>query len=100
MTIRKGIIVSFSGSWGSGLGILKIKDAETGTIESVPCENATTVRALQAAFGDTITSGHSANGNGYKGQEIFWAMDDMGLVLAGFQPVDMASDELIAAYEN
>lgn len=52
---------------------------------SVPCENAPTVRALQAAFGDFITAGHTACGRGSVGQWIFYDVDDLGM-LDGFTP--------------
>jgi len=85
--IKKGKLIQFHGSWGSGLGYLEIEDSETGEHELVPCDNGTTVRALEAAFGDVITEGHTANGDGYKGQEVYWSYDEFGLVLEGFTPV-------------
>jgi hypothetical protein len=84
--IYKGEIVNFSGSWGSGLGYLKIKDDRTGKEQSIPCENSQTVRSLESCFGNVISEGHCANGEGYKGKVIYWAWDDMGLVLGGFYP--------------
>ena len=100
MTIRKGKIVNFIGSWGSGIAQLAIEDSETGNIEFVPCDNGPTVRALEDAVGEVITPGHTANGSGYKGKEVFWAWDEMGLMMAGFMPVEMASNSLIEDYEN
>ena len=88
MEIRKGKLVQFRGSWGSGLGILEIEDSETGECEHVPCDNGATVRALEAAFGNTITPAHTANGDGYKGREVYWSLDEFGLVLEGFTPVE------------
>lgn len=99
MDIRKGTLLQFSGSWGSGMGLLHIQDSDTLAVESVPCENAPTVRALEACFGNVITPGHTASGDGYKGREVYWSCDEMGLMLAAFTPVEDASDELIAAYE-
>ena len=87
MEIRKGRLIQFQGSWQSGLGSLEIEDSETGAHEFVPCDNGATVRALESAFGDVITDGHTANGNGYKGQEVYWSLDELGLVLEGFTPV-------------
>ena len=87
MEIRKGKLIQFRGSWGSGLAVLEIEDSETGAHELVPCDNGATVRALEAAFGDVITQGHTANGDGYKGQEVYWSYDELGLVLEGFTPV-------------
>lgn len=98
--IYKGKIRGFGGSWLSGLGFLLIEDSDTHTIESVPCENSSTVRALESAFGNVITEGHTANGNGYKGQEIFWSYDEAGIVLGGFTPVGEASDELVLMHKN
>jgi hypothetical protein len=95
--IRKGTLLSFSGSFGSGLGTLDIRDAKTKKIDSVPCDNGPTVRALEAAFGDTITAGHRANGNGYKGWVVYWVVDDVG-VLAGFTPAGEATEKLRKAY--
>ena len=85
--MRTGTIVGLRGSWGSGIAILEIKDSETQEVEGIPCDNGATVRALQAAFGDTITPGHTANGQGYIGQDIRWVYDDLGLCLGGFAPV-------------
>ena len=88
MKIRKGKLIQFGGSWGSGLGTLEIEDSETGVPELVPCDNGATVRALEAAFGNVITDGHTANGGGYKGREVYWSLDELGLVLEWFTPVE------------
>ena len=99
-TIYKGTILGFSGSWGSGIGYLKIKDSRTGKIKSVACENAETVRALQNAFGDTISEGHTVNPKGgYVGEEIYYQMESWG-TMAGFEPVYDASVEIEEAYEK
>jgi len=97
--IRKGKLIQFHGSWGSGLGTLEIEDSETGAHEHVPCDNGATVRALEAAFGNVITPVHTANGNGYKGQEVYWSYDEFGLVLASFTPVEDAPPELAEHYK-
>ena len=94
MEIRKGRLIQFHGSWGSGLGTLEIEDSETGECEHVPCDNGATVRALAAAFGNVITPVHTANGGGYKGQEVYWSYDEFGLVLEGFTPVEDGSPAL------
>jgi len=98
--IRKGKLIQFYGSCGSGLGYLEIEDSETGVHEHVPCDNGATVRALDTAFGDTITEAHTANGNGYKGQEVYWSYDEFGLVLSGFTPVEDASPEVVDCYNQ
>ena len=98
MEIRKGRLIQFHGSWGSGLGTLEIEDSETGACEHVHCDNGATIRALEAAFGNVITPVHTANGNGYKGREVYWSYDEFGFVLGGFTPVELASEELKAHY--
>jgi len=98
--IRKGRLTQFHGSWGSGLGVLEIEDSETGVPEFVHCDNGATVRALEAAFGNVITPVHTADGNGYKGKEVYWSYDEFGLVLAGFTPVEDASPELADCYKG
>ena len=80
-------INEFSGSWGSGIGYLNGLN-EKGKLISIPCENTTTVRNLEEAFGNVISQNHSVNGSGLKGKEIFYRFDDMGLVLAAFIPVE------------
>lgn len=85
--MNHGIIRQFKGSWLSGIAFISIEDCETGIVSAIPCDNAPTVRALQSAFGDTITDGHTANGNGYKGKEIYWDYDILGLVFGSFTPV-------------
>ena len=100
MEIRKGRLIQFYGSWLSGLGSLEIEDSETGIHEHVPCDNGATVRALEAAFGRVITPGHTANGDGYKGQEVYWSLDEFGLVLESFTPVEDASPELVNCYQK
>jgi len=98
--IRKGRLIQFCGSWGSGLGYLEIEDSETGVREHVPCDNGATIRALEAAFGSVITPGHAANGDGYKGREVYWSYDELGLVLEGFTPVEDAPPELADCYKT
>jgi len=100
MEIRKGRLIQLNGSWGSGLGTLEIEDSETGACEHIPCDNGATVRALEAAFGNVITPVHTANGNGYKGREVYWSYDELGLVLGGFTPVEDAPPEMVEHYKT
>jgi len=98
--IKKGRLIQFRGSWGSGLATLEIKDSETSAHELIPCDNGATVRALEAAFGDVITEEHTANGDGYKAREVYWSLDELGLVLEGFTPVEDAPPELVDCYQE
>jgi len=99
--IHKGKIVGFQGSWCSGLGFLLIKDSKTHALNSVPCDNAPTVRALETAFGNVVGNAHDVKcKGGHIGKEIYWTYDEMGLVLGGFIPVKGASEEVKRLYEN
>lgn len=99
MNVHKGKILGLKGSWLSGLAMLTV-ETETGAIKDIPCDNAPTVRALEAAYGNVIQPGHRFSMAAIKGKEIFYSLDDMGLVLAAFTPVEDASEELIEAYEE
>lgn len=80
MKAEQGTIVDFSGSWGSGVATLRVKvGRKTRTIY---CDNGPTVRALAAMFPNVIAPGHSVNVAALKGQEIRFAVDEIGL-LAG-----------------
>jgi len=94
--IQKGKIIGFKGSWLSGLAQLIVVN-EKGEHKSIPCDNAPTVRALNAAFGNVIASGHTVNQDAIKDKEIYYSV---GFVLEGFTPVEMASEELIETYEK
>jgi hypothetical protein len=100
MELRKGTIVGFRGNWGSGLGFLLIRDDETECVEDVPCENAATVRALDACFGGIVGEGHTVDANRFEenDMQIYWSYDELGLILDGFTPVGESErlDELYA----
>jgi hypothetical protein len=95
MEIMKDRIVALRGSWGSGLATLIMEGNQ------VFCENGPTVRAMDACFGNVIGEGHTIDNEkgGHVGREIFYSLDEMGITLGGFTPVEEASDELLAAYE-
>jgi len=78
-----GVIKDFRGSWGSGMATLVFED---GT--EVPCENAPTVRAFMRAFGASASPGHTFDVRQIRGKKIEYWLDDMGLALAGFRPLD------------
>ena len=98
--VRIGKIKDFNGHWMSGIASLAILDSETEQLEWIHCENASTVRALDACFGGIIQEGHSVSVEGIADQEIYWSLDDMGLIFESFTPVDDASQELIEFFEN
>jgi hypothetical protein len=81
MITLKGTIEGFHGSWMSGLGTL--------VIDGMPylCENAQTVRSLDACFGGVIAPGHTVNNKAIEGKEIIFSVDDTGILL-GFTPVE------------
>ena len=76
-----GRLEGFSGSWGSGIGFLIING------ERIPCDNAATVRALEACFGDVIAPGHTISSVSFKGREIVYAVDSLGM-LVDFLPIE------------
>jgi hypothetical protein len=80
--IKSGTITDFKGSWGSGIAMLYIDR------KPIPCENTTTVRALDSMFDGVITEGHSVNVEALKGKKIRWCYDDMGLMLGGIAPIE------------
>ena len=97
MEIKKGKIKDLQGSWGSGMAILVVETDEGR--ESLPCDNGPTVRALDSCFG-VIEPGHTFNIKNAVDKEIFYSMDELGLLLAGFTPVEDAPIELVEAYES
>jgi hypothetical protein len=81
-TVCRGRIERLIGSFGSGIATLVLDNAQ------VFCENAPTVRALEAAFGDVIGEGHTIDNEdgGHIGQEIVYGTD--GLILSFFVPAE------------
>lgn len=96
--MHKGSLVTFQGSWGSGLGFLHIRDAEDGKVRAVPCDNGSTVRALDAAFPGTIAAGHVVDTRAFAKREVYWDYDDLGLTLGWFVPVEDAPAEVEELY--
>jgi hypothetical protein len=96
MKVEKDRIVSLVGSWHSGLATLVLENGE------VFCDNGATVRALDAAYGNVIGEGHSIDNvnGGHVGKEIYYSLDEMGMLLEAFTPVEEASEELINIYEK
>jgi hypothetical protein len=76
----RGTITGWGSSWLSGLGWLLIDGRQ------VACNNTQTVRALDACFGNVITEDHQVNQEAIVGKEIYYGLDDLGL-LVGFVPV-------------
>ncbi len=97
--IKRGKIVGFSGSWQSGLATLTVENLDTGEVEHLPAESGPLGRALGAAF-DAIGPGHTIDNEAIRGEEIFYSMDEMGLILGGFSPVDYADESVWEAYEK
>lgn len=71
---RRGRIMGFYGSWMSGLATLAL---DTG---QVMCDNAPTVRALEAAFGGVIGPAHTASVKKIKGRSIYYKTDCIGIL--------------------
>lgn len=77
--VYTGTIGAFQGSWQSGLASLIVNGL------GIPCENTTTVRALEGCYGDVITDSHSVDNAAIKGKRIAFSLDNMGM-LDGFTP--------------
>ena len=98
--IKKGEILGFEGSWGSGIGYLLVRNLATGQIERCTCENAPTVRSLQAALGNAIGEGHTISQNaGFVGKIIYYGAGEW-LGVGWFCPEDEADFELTELYEK
>lgn len=103
MDVRKGKLKGFRGSWQSGLATLIIEDSETGCTEEILCENGATVRALEGCFGNVIGDAHCVKSDqkaGFYDEEVYWSMDELGLTMAGFTPVEEATEELVALFDQ
>jgi hypothetical protein len=85
-SMKHGVIDGFMGSWGSGLAHLIIDG------QPVPCDNAATVRALDACFGGVIAPGHTVSQDSIVGREIRYSVSPWG-VLETFSQVDDNSPE-------
>ena len=78
---QRGTIQGFGGNHLSGIGFLIVDG------KKIPCDNAPTVRALDAAFGGVIGPGHNVDNNTIRGKEIVYETDWLGL-LEWFVPAD------------
>lgn len=74
---KQGKIVSFNGSWSSGIAMLTI-ETEQG-LEHLYCDNAPTGRALNAMF-DCVGQGHCIDNSKIQGKEIVFTTDEMGML--------------------
>lgn len=79
---REGEIQDFAGSWGSGFATIRFTDGMT-----VTCENAPTVRCLDAMFGGVISPGHRVNVAALKGKQVVYGVDELG-ILEWIAPAD------------
>ena len=80
-------ILAFHGSWLSGLATLVVLLAN-GETQSIYCENAPTVRALDSCFGNVIRPDHTvAIPAELRDCEVVLSVDGMGTLLA-FTPVE------------
>lgn len=94
--VYRGVIEDVRGSWGSGLATLVLKDPD-GNMKEVYADNGPLIRSLDSAFGEVIQEGHTFSVGAVRGQELVYAMDDMGLCRAGFVPLaDWDGDEVPA----
>ena len=83
--LSEGVIRGFRGSHRSGVATL-IVETDDG-LDEVMCDNAQTVRSLDAAFGDCIGEGHTVNDSGFVGKRIRYDRGPVG-VLSWFIPIE------------
>lgn len=81
MEIHRGTISDLTGNPMSGIWMLHFEDGS-----SIPIESGSGVRALARAFGAREGSGDLMDK--IVGQTIDYVYDDMGLCMAGFNPVE------------
>jgi hypothetical protein len=80
-------ILAFRGNWLSGLAVLQVLLAN-GNTRFIHCENAPTVRALDACFGNIIGPNHTARIPAeVRKREVVLSVDGMGILLA-FTPLE------------
>jgi hypothetical protein len=77
MRSQTGTIKGFKGSWDSGIASLTVEQKD-GT-KTIYCDNAPTVRALDALFGNVI-DGHSVNLEAILGRKIRYALDESSIL--------------------
>lgn len=83
----RGRILVFHGSWSSGLAALEVLLAN-GETRSIYCENAPTIRALDACFGNVIRPNHTvAIPAEAQDRELVLTVDELGILLA-FTPIE------------
>ena len=76
----EGTIIGFRGSRDSRIAHLVVDGVD------VPCNNAATVRCLDACFDNFIIDGHACDVNAIIGKRIRYTVDDFA-VLDGLIPV-------------
>ena len=77
--VQEGTITGFRRSWANGIATLLVDG------RAIYCDNAPTVRALDACFG-CIADGHTIDVSLLIGQQIAYQVDDLGM-LTSFAPI-------------
>ena len=84
--MNRGKIVDLRGTWFSGLANI-VLETET-SIVTIPCDNAATVRALEAIFGNVIQEGHTVDVEAIRGKEIYYGLGKHAKALIWIRPVE------------
>jgi len=95
--IYKGTIKDFKGTWNSGIATL-ILLSDNNVENRVYCENASTVRALDAMFPGFIAEGHRANPDAIKDKVVFYSLE-YGFI-NWILPEEFADFEFIEQYNK
>ncbi len=75
--MRRATIKDVQASWGSGMLVLVVEDAETHNVVRLLGDNGPTVRALDAMF-SCILPGHRLDTEAVIGQDIAYEGTDYG----------------------
>lgn len=87
--IRKGTILGVRDGVRPEIAVLDMCDSSTGEVVGVYCDAEATRHYLSVVFGDQ-----------HQGQEIYWTLDPLGLMLSGIIPVDTAPESIVKLYEE
>lgn len=96
--VRRGVIVDFKGDQFATTGHLIVK-REGKKLETIPCNNRSTIMQLHQAYGNIILDGTRANISRAKGRTILYDVDMYGNLIT-LVPIEQASDEYIQKYKE
>ncbi len=88
--VKLARIVSFQGSWGSGIAYLTVQEIIGGDIITLQADSGPLGRALSQCYGADLP-GHVIDNAVIAGKLIYYGVDELGM-LAGFTPAEALID--------